>query len=347
MKKTTLALLLVLLLGPLLASPAFAQGGDEGRVIFGQDYTLKSGEELEGDLVVFGGDLTVEGKARLDGDAVAFGGDVFIAEGGQVEGDVATIGGQLLVAGEVRNGAVSVGGDIRLDSTAHVGNDVVAVFGQVERSEGAYVGGQVTQGAELRLGPLHQFQWGGVRPWRIDILNGFLYRFFRALVTIVALMALGLLVAALLPEQVKVIGEAAQVAPFPSIGVGFLTFFVSALLIPLLVVICIGIPVAILLGLALAAASIYGWIVMGILVGQRLLQAAKVQEPEALGSALLGVFLITLISATPLCIGFLFTLAVASWGLGAVILTRFGTTPYQPTSAGRSLSTGEEKPKES
>jgi hypothetical protein len=143
------------------------------------------------------------------------------------------------------------------------------------------------------------------------------------------------------------IGEAAQVAPFPSIGVGFLTFFVSALLIPLLVVICIGIPVAILLGLALAAASIYGWIVMGILVGERLLRAAKVQEPEALGSALLGVFLITLISATPLCIGFLFTLAVASWGLGAVILTRFGTIPYQPTSTGRSLSTGEEKPKES
>jgi len=88
-----------------------------------------------------------------------------------------------------------------------------------------------------------------------------------------------------------------------------------------------------LLFIALAAAAIYGWIVLGSVVGERLLQAVKVAQPEPLASVLLGVFLITLISATPLCIGFLFTLVAGSWGLGAVILTRFGTTPYPPPVA--------------
>ncbi|MFQ5886112.1 MAG: hypothetical protein ACE5II_02635, partial [Anaerolineae bacterium] len=99
-----------------------------------------------------------------------------------------------------------------------------------------------------------------------------------------------------------------------------------------------------------AAAAIDGWIVLGSVVGERLLQAVKVAEPEPLASVLLGVFLLTLISATPLCIGFLFTLVAGSWGLGAVILTRFGTTPYPPFVAtpeeAPSLPVAEEAPKE-
>jgi len=350
MKRVLLAFLIAILLSTAVAPPAFAQGGDEGRVIFGQDYTVKSGEEVEGGLVLFGGDLTVEAEGVVDGDAVVFGGEVLVKEGGVIVEDLAVIGGSITIAGEVAGDVVSVGAKIHLRSTAEVGNDVVAVFGQVERAEGAKVGGQVVEGAEFRFEPFYGLGWGGVRGWEVDLFAGFLYRAFRAIVTIVALMALGLLVVALLPEQVKVVSATVQGAPFPSIGVGFLTYLVSALLIPLLVVICIGIPVAILLGLALAAASIYGWIVLGSVVGERLLQAAKVARPEPLASVLLGVFLITLISATPLCIGFLFTLVAGSWGLGAVILTRFGTTLYPPPFATSEkpppLPAAEEPPKE-
>lgn len=340
MKKIVFAFLIATLLLVAVVPPAYAQGGDEGRVIFGQDYTVKSGQELEGDLVIFGGDLTVEAEGRIGGDAVVFGGDVLVDEGGHVEGDLAAIGGRVTVAGEVDSDVISVGGEIYLKPTARISNDAVAVFGQVERPEGAYVGGQVVEGAEFRFTPFSGFRWGGVRGWRVDLFTGFLYRAFRAIVTMVALMALGLLVVALLPEQVKTVAATVQAAPFPSIGVGFLTLFVFLLLTPILfIVVCIGWVAWLLLFMALAAAAIYGWIVLGSVVGERLLQAVKVAEPEPLASVLLGVFLITLISAAPLCIGFLFTLVAGSWGLGAVILTRFGTTPYPPP-----VTTPEEAP---
>jgi len=331
MKRVLSAFLIAILLSAVVVPPAFAQGGGEGRVIFGQDYTVKSGEEIEGGLVIFGGDLTVEAEGRIDGDAVVFGGQVLVGEGGVIEEDLAAIGGSITIAGEVVGDVASVGGNVHLKPTAEVGNDVVAVFGQVEQAEGAEVGGQVVEGAELRFGPLYGWRWGGVMGWETNLFAGFLYRAFQTIVTIVALMALGLLVVALLPEQVKITAAAVQATPLPSIGVGFLTLFLFLLLTPILfIVVCIGWVAWLFLFIALAAAAIYGWTVWGSVVGERLLQAVKVAQPEPLASVLLGVFLITLISATPLCIGFLFTLVAGSWGLGAVVLTRFGTTPYPP-----------------
>lgn len=331
MKRVLSAFLIAILLSAVVVPPAFAQGGGEGRVIFGQDYTVKSGEEIEGGLVIFGGDLTVEAEGRIDGNAVVFGGQVLVEEGGVIEEDLAAIGGSITIAGEVGGDVATVGGNIYLRPTAEVGNDVVAVFGQVEQAEGAEVGGQLVEGAELHFAPFYGWRWSGVGGWGVDLFAGFLYRAFQAIVTIVALMALGLLVVALLPEQAKTAAAAVQAAPLPSIGVGFLTLFLFLLLTPILfIVVCIGWVAWLLLFIALAAAAIYGWIVLGSVVGERLLQAVKVAQPEPLASVLLGVFLITLISATPLCIGFLFTLLAGSWGLGAVILTRFGITPYPP-----------------
>jgi hypothetical protein len=83
--------------------------------------------------------------------------------------------------------------------------------------------------------------------------------------------------------------------------------------------------------------------VVGYLLGERILRAIQTEsgEPSVTTSALVGIFLITLIqqglmalSNIP-CLGFFFWLMgaalwlfVASTGLGAVVLTRFGTQPY-------------------
>jgi lipopolysaccharide export system protein LptA len=58
LKTLTLLFLLVLLIAP--ASPAYAQSGEPGKIVFGDNFTLESGEELNGDLVVFCGNVTVE-----------------------------------------------------------------------------------------------------------------------------------------------------------------------------------------------------------------------------------------------------------------------------------------------
>jgi len=130
MKKILTALLLALfLIAP--ASPVLANGG-EGVVIFGKDFTLEPGEEVEGDLAVFGGNVVLEEDSFVDG-------TVFV------------MGGNATVAGEVENELVVFGGNVELESTASIGSDVVALGGQVERAEGAVVEGSVSEGVTTRF----------------------------------------------------------------------------------------------------------------------------------------------------------------------------------------------------
>jgi hypothetical protein len=81
------------------------------------------------------------------------------------------------------------------------------------------------------------------------------------------------------------------------------------------------------IGLITTAGGFFGWIAVGLLVGQKLLGGLKVQEAAPLVAVVIGVLLISLISALP-CLGFLVFLGVLSLGLGGVVLTRFGTMSY-------------------
>src|SRR5512138_3808973 len=62
-------LLILLLLAP--AAPAYAREAAgatrDGKVIFGEDYVLKDGETLDGDLVVFGGNVSLESGSVVRG----------------------------------------------------------------------------------------------------------------------------------------------------------------------------------------------------------------------------------------------------------------------------------------
>ena len=77
-KLFTLLLLLALLLLP--TSAVYARGAAsgllDGRVIFGDNFTLEGGDTLTGDLVVFGGNVTIEEDATVQGDMVVIGGNV-------------------------------------------------------------------------------------------------------------------------------------------------------------------------------------------------------------------------------------------------------------------------------
>ncbi|MBC8262887.1 MAG: polymer-forming cytoskeletal protein, partial [Anaerolineales bacterium] len=128
MKKVLLACLLGLLLA-FSATPVFADG-DGGRVIFGDSFTLESGERMDGDLVVLGGSVVLETGSRVDANVVVMGGSAMVA--GEVEGDV-----------------VVFGGNVVLRSTAVVDGDLVTIGGNVQRAAGAVVGGNEVKGLEF------------------------------------------------------------------------------------------------------------------------------------------------------------------------------------------------------
>ena len=145
-----------------------------------------------------------------------------------------------------------------------------------------------------------------------------------AIVSTLTIMALALLAILLLPEQTEQIASTVVSEPVLSLGAGLLTMIVMPILLILLIITCIG---PLVLGLAFGIAILFGWIAAGLLLGRKLLEAINAKETTALVEVLVGVAVITLLSRVP-CVGWLFGLAAASVGLGAVILTRFGTTSY-------------------
>ena len=307
MKKVLLACLLALLLA-VSATPVFADG-DGGRIIFGESFTLESGEVMGGDLVVLGGSVVLERGSRVEGNVVVMGGSTEVA--GKVEGDVVTFGGNVV-----------------LRSTAVVDGDLVTIGGNVQRDPGAVVRGNEVGGLEFEGFPRFwtfptrlNFDRSGDR-WFSSIFN-----IFGNIVVALALAAIGLLVVLFLPKQTEVVGQAILAAPLPSAGVGLLTGVVAVVLIVLLAItICLS-PVAFLLGVAMLVAGIFGWIAIGLLVGRRLLEAFNVRGITSLMAVAAGTLLISVLRAIP-CLGAIFGFVVGCAGLGAVVLTRFGRQAY-------------------
>ena len=121
---TVVATVLVALV--LLVTPAYAQGA---QFIFGEDFTLESGDELNGGLAAFDGSVVLEVDSQVNG-------DVFIA------------GGDMEVSGRITGSLTVLSGDVWLQEGALVMGDLVTVGGTVEQDAGAVVLGERVSGGE-------------------------------------------------------------------------------------------------------------------------------------------------------------------------------------------------------
>ena len=310
-------LMAVLLLS--LAMPVLADNG-QGQVVFpGSRVVVEPGEILRHDVVVLGGALDVRAGGRIDGDVTVFGGNSSVD--GRIDGNLAMVGGNLT-----------------LGSEAVVDGDLVTFGGNVTQDEGAVIRGERIQGSWFNISrPTTPVSPLVPRLYLPSGWNNF-ENWFSGLVSVVmsaaALIALGLLLFYLLPRQMAVIEQTVRSAPAASLGVGLLTLIVLPIILALLVIICIGIPVAVLVALMAVAAGICGWIVVGTMLGRWMLAALKARAAPAL-DVVAGVGTLSLLSAVP-CAGWLLSLVVVTAGLGAVVLTRFGTRRHEsggPVSA--------------
>ncbi|MCL4299993.1 MAG: polymer-forming cytoskeletal protein [Anaerolineae bacterium] len=353
-KTITLILPLLLALVSLFAltPPALAQGPNGDQVIFGENLELKAEEKINGDVLVFGGNVTIPKGSEINGDMVVFGGNAHID--GTVAGDIGMLGGNVI-----------------LGKTALVKGDIGLVGGNADVAEGATVEGQVQtlnrfvfgEGEGFTVPPIPPISpvppippvppvapLPTISPDHVSsgLLGGAskMLGFFKSLVEdiaiLVALAVIAWLVSAFMPEQMKVVGDTmTQSAPL-SFSLGLVTWVVAAVIGGVLAItICLAfIP---LLGfILLAIATLFGWIVAGQIIGERLLVASGRPYPNLVSSTVIGVTALTIVATMPLigevpCIGFIFGLVgtlvglvVSLTGLGAVILTRFGTQPYPP-----------------
>ncbi len=314
MKRLSVVLSLVVV--ALLAFPtaASAAGWDDGKIVIGGDYTLKSGDVLRGDLIVIGGTATLEA-------------------GSEVTGTVGLIGSQVDASGAIDGDLASIGGSIRLGPSAVVHGDLVSLGSDVNRDPASVVEGQVTTGPAE--GPfdltvpgidIPRFPNAFVNLSPLSWTLNFGWYFLRAFL----LAALAVLVVMFWPLRAGRVAQTVVAQPLASGGLGLLSFIVALPVIVVLVLtICLS-PLAVLGGLLLVVAYVFGWIAIGLEVGQRLAAAFR-QDWTLAVSAGVGTLVLTLvvygINFIP-CIGVVAPAVTYCLGLGAVVLTRFGGQEY-------------------
>jgi hypothetical protein len=315
MRKALLVSILVLLILGAAGSVVFAQEGGD-KFVFGENFVLRSGEVLGGNLAVLGGTATLE-------------------HGSTVKGDVAVAGGELIIAGTVEGSAAVLGGTAVLEDTAVIKGDFASFGGSAQMAPGASIEGESFGGLRFdgpsveipELPRLPEAPRPLVRPRPFGDFGEIIAWQFATLGAALMMLVLGVIALVVAPKPMSRIADAAATQPALSFGAGLLTFVVGILAgILLLIACCLGVFV----WLALLIAIAVGWIAVGLWVGQRLLSAFKVRNASVLVEVALGVVLITILGRLPCCLGALFTAIVGSIGLGAVVLTRFGRQPLVP-----------------
>jgi hypothetical protein len=310
MKRIVSVSLITLVLLLALPVTAFAGGQYDGRVVLGGNFVLESGDVLDGDLAVIGGQATLETDSR-------------------VQGSVFLVGGNLVGYGEVTGDMAIVGGNANLGPSAVIGGDLVTFGGNVNRS-GAIIEGEVISSDELNV-PLN-FDWRG--DWNDYVFRGygrsFEGRVLGYLFQSFMLAALSVLVLMFWPKQIQLVSDTIIEQPMIAGAFGLLTTIVAPILFLLLIVtICLAV-VGIGGVIVLIAAWVVGWIALGLEVGQRLAKAAN-QDWQPVVAGGLGTLIFSLvvngIAFIP-CIGWLVPFVLGAAGLGAVIMTRFGTRQY-------------------
>jgi hypothetical protein len=328
MRKVTWLLLLVVLFA-VPAIPVLADDPEGDVVIWGDNYTLRSGQTIRGDLLVYAGNVKLEEGSKVSRDVTLFGGDLDVA--GQIDGDVTVWGG-----------------NITIRSSAVIRGQVVSVGGKVVREEGADIRGQEWEGLPFRIpNPpkppipphpplLRRYQDWGSSWWKN------VGEVFRSAFGVVVMAILGILVVVFIPQHTDTVAETMAKAPLQSFLTGLAAWIVVPVVAVLLVItICLS-PVAALWLLVAGVALLFGWIAAGLVLGVRILRAVTDKEPNPVAAVALGVLILSLLSLIP-CLGLAFSAVVLTWSLGAVGYSFFGTRAYNEPPPKILTSTGKEQ----
>jgi hypothetical protein len=286
-------------------------------------------------------------RSRHRDDIVRFGGSVTVAPDEIVDGDVAVIGGSADIQGQVEGDVAVIGGSLTLGPRASIQRDVTVVGGALTKDPNATIGGKVAEvgvggvpfsgrrGSMARAGWWRNF---GLRP--AIGLAGTLVR-----VSLVMLLAGIVMLVARTP--VEQIAERAAAEPLKSWAVGLLAeiLFVPVLILTVVVlaVSIIGIPLLLVVPVAIAAALVVclvGFTGVAYHIG-RLIETrfdqlrnrpylATIAGITVIVSPLLLARLVGLIgglgviASLLLAIGILMEYLAWTTGLGAAALVRFG-----------------------
>jgi hypothetical protein len=315
MKRFFLATLFLALLGLITTLPAHAEKR-HSRVI-------TSAETVTGDLHIFGDDLLIEEDATLPGNVHVWGGDAVI--NGTILGDF-----------------LATGGDVRFGPTARVAGNCVVIGGHITDPGDAEDGRSDLNCTRTRLGALSGESADMANALRLERSRGAVVA--AAIGAAISGAIIAALIALVAPRRLDLVEDAIATRPIVSGVVGGMTFLSTivliillALLSTILLIVCIGLVgyLALIALVALfALALVMGWVAVGSLFGEQMVQWLRLPRLRmpvvaALGTGTLSFLLgiLEMVPAGSFTAGAARVLLVLA-GLGAVALTRFGSQPW-------------------
>jgi phage shock protein PspC (stress-responsive transcriptional regulator) len=282
----------------------------------------------------FNFDFEYEGEEYGD-DIVKVGESVFVAAGDVVAGDVVVFGGNAIIEGTVAGSVVVLGGEIRARRGSEIKGDIVAIGGTIEEDEDVVIRGEkiLIGGVAGRIGD------------ELDISARTLRILFVAVVLFISLVLYFITMLFLRGRVLRASDHLAS-GLLKCFGAGVLAWVLGSLgllilMIPLIITI-VGIPLALILGMSwFGVVTIAGTVfiyALGKTIAGRTGTDAGVYARLAMGLVVIVIpsFIAFLIDATggPTALYVFFQLvAFVAWmfglsvGLGALVLSRFGTRP--------------------
>lgn len=274
-------------------------GSDEPTVQIGRSIHIKAGESVQ-DLVVVFGDALVDGT---------------------VNGNLVVVFGEARVNGKVEGEAINVGQGLILGAHAVIGDNAIGVLGGVEQAEGSKVGGHVES---IGHGGVDFPQWMAVtvtecvlkaRPLSFSV--GWVW-----LSAVVFLLGY-LLLYALFPRPVASTAKALEERGATSFLMGLLALPLFAFVALILITTVVGIVVVPFLLAALVFAVLFGKVGLLRHLGGALLRLGSA-DTSPVRAILVGFVLLSLLYVIPF-LGLVAWAVLTMWGLGAALITFFGS----------------------
>lgn len=280
----------------LLPSSLFA--GEQPKVGILGDVRVEKGEVYHDDVVCIGGAAVVEGK---------------------VEGNVVVIGGSLDFSGEAQD-VVVLGGNGTLSPGSVIHGDLVHMMGTLKRDPDVTVHGQAID-VGSHLPPQIQRLLSRGLLGIIVVLR---------VVSIIVSLIVIFLIVLIAPERVERMSEVLEPRWPASLGFGILGYAVFIVLAIILAVTLIGIPLAVLLGLAVWVLGLMGTAAIMTTLGRRVGLGTGLigPDPSVLSCAFVGFLVVALVRFIPV-VGEMAWLLLSVIGLGLVLVTKVGS----PSSA--------------
>ena len=324
---------------------------DDDLFVTGQTITIAG--RVTGDVFATGQSVIVTGT--IDGDLIAAAQQVVVD--GTVNGNVRAAGSVITINGHVARSVsglaqqVNLTSSSRLDGSLQAAGETISVFGPIGRGVtagggslqlGGPVGGQVlTWSRTMSLGPntriggnleYHAEQQAEIpgdavagrvqfdpieqRQRQAPLLNGLFD--FGGLIWLVGSAILGALAIVFAPRASARALEMGRQQPWPTFGFGLLALCGVPVAAVLICITLVGIPVAVALAAAYCVGLMLAWPALALLVGTEIAQRVRREPLPVLGSLVLGLLVLHLVTHLPV-VGGLVAFLGLTFGLGLIV----------------------------